>query len=164
MSEFWLGRMGPESGGGHGQACVGEALVRGPRPSVALMIARVLNRTGRVPCVAGVVLAGGSGVRMGAGMNKVYLRLSGRRLVAGALAAFSQVPEIGVLVLVARPDDQELVDEVCDLDGVTVEVVYGGDTRQDSELMALRHLTSRVTDGTVDVILLHDAARPLVRP
>jgi len=103
---------------------------------------------------------------MGAGMNKVYLPLAGRRLVAWSLAAFSRVPEIGVLVLVARPGDQELVDEVLerDLAGTTVEVVYGGDTRQDSELMALRHLTSRVADGTVDVILLHDAARPLVRP
>lgn len=130
------------------------------------MIARVRRRTARTPYAAGVVLAGGSGARMGAGMNKVYLPLAGRRLVSWSLTAFGRVPEIGVLVLVARPEDSKLVDWVLDreVSGVPVEVVYGGDTRQDSELMALRRLASRVDDGTVDVILLHDAARPLVSP
>jgi 2-C-methyl-D-erythritol 4-phosphate cytidylyltransferase len=130
------------------------------------MIARVRRRTARTPYAAGVVLAGGSGVRMGAGMNKVYLPLAGRRLVSWSLAAFGRVPEIGVLVLVARPDDSKLVDGVLDreLTGTPVEVVYGGDTRQESELSALRRLASRVDDGTVDVVLLHDAARPLVSP
>jgi 2-C-methyl-D-erythritol 4-phosphate cytidylyltransferase len=129
------------------------------------MIARVRRRTG-TPYAAGVVLAGGSGARMGAGMNKAYLPLAGRRLVSWSLAAFGQVPEIGVLVLVARPEDSELVDSVLgrEVPGVPVEVVYGGDTRQDSELMALRALAGHVDDGTVDVVLLHDAARPLVSP
>lgn len=136
------------------------------RVSVTLMIVEVRSGTTRAACAAGVVLAGGSGVRMGAGMNKVYLPLAGRRLVSWSLVAFSRVPEVGVLVLVARPEDREFVDEVLerDLPGVEVEVVTGGDTRQDSELAALRHLTGRVEDGTVDVILLHDAARPLVAP
>jgi 2-C-methyl-D-erythritol 4-phosphate cytidylyltransferase len=130
------------------------------------MIQRVRRRTARTPYAAGVVLAGGSGARMGAGMNKVYLPLAGRRLVSWSLAAFSRVPEIGALVLVARPDDSKLVDWVLDreLDGAPVEVVYGGDTRQGSELQALRHLANRVDDGTIDAILLHDAARPLVSP
>lgn len=125
------------------------------------MIRRVRTRT----YAAGVVLAGGSGARMGAGMNKVYLPLAGRRLVSWSLAAFSRVPEIGVLVLVARPEDSKLVDWVLDRElDAQVEVVYGGDTRQGSELQALRHLSSRVDDGTIDAILLHDAARPLVSP
>lgn len=130
------------------------------------MIPKVRRRTARTPYAAGVVLAGGSGARMGAGMNKVYLPLAGRRLVSWSLAAFSRVPEVGVLVLVARPEDSKLVDWVLDreVDGAPVEVVYGGDTRQGSELKALRRLASRVDDGTVDVILLHDAARPLVSP
>jgi 2-C-methyl-D-erythritol 4-phosphate cytidylyltransferase len=130
------------------------------------MIQRVRRRTARAPYAAGVVLAGGSGTRMGAGMNKVYLPLAGRRLVSWSLSAFSRVPEIGALVLVARPDDSKLVEWVLDreLAGVPVEVVYGGDTRQESELSALRRLASRVDDGTVDAILLHDAARPLVSP
>jgi 2-C-methyl-D-erythritol 4-phosphate cytidylyltransferase len=115
---------------------------------------------------AGVVLAGGMGARMGAGMNKVYLPLAGRRIVSWSLEAFRRVPEIGVLLLVARPEDSRLVEWVLDreLTSGAVEVVYGGDTRQESELKALRHLASRIDDGEVDLVLLHDAARPLVSP
>lgn len=118
------------------------------------------------PHAAGVVLAAGSGTRMGADTNKVYLPLAGRRVVSWSLEAFSRVPEIGVLVLVARAEDRRLVDWVLDreLDGVPVEVVSGGATRQESELRALRWLASRIDDATVDTVLLHDAARPLVSP
>ncbi|WP_307849428.1 IspD/TarI family cytidylyltransferase [Qaidamihabitans albus] len=116
------------------------------------------------PSAAGVVLASGAGTRVGAGMNKVYLPLAGRRLVSWSLAAFGRVPEIGVLVLVARPEDGELVEWVLDreVDGSAAEVVYGGDTRQESELRALRHLSGRIDRGEIDTVLLHDAARPLI--
>lgn len=113
---------------------------------------------------AGVVLAGGSGTRMGASMNKAYLPLAGRRLVSWSLAAFGRVPEVGVLVLVVRPEDDDLVESVLATVDAPVELVRGGTTRQESELMALRHLAPRVHDGTVDAVLLHDAARPLVSP
>jgi 2-C-methyl-D-erythritol 4-phosphate cytidylyltransferase len=113
---------------------------------------------------AGVVLAGGSGTRLGAEINKVYLPLAGRRVVSWSVEAFSRVPEIGVLVLVTRPEDSKLVDWVLDreLDTLDVEMVHGGKNRQESELRALRHLASRIDDGTIDTVLIHDAARPLV--
>ncbi|MGC7095323.1 IspD/TarI family cytidylyltransferase [Amycolatopsis lurida] len=117
------------------------------------------------PHAAAVVLASGSGTRVGAEVNKVYLPLAGRRLVSWSLGSFARTPGIGVLVLVARPQDQDLVEWVLDreVDGA-VEVVYGGRSRQESELRALRHLSERIDDGTVDAVLLHDAARPLVSP
>ncbi|GAB3458402.1 IspD/TarI family cytidylyltransferase [Actinophytocola sediminis] len=110
------------------------------------------------------MLAGGSGTRMGAGMNKAYLPLAGRRLISWSLRAFSRVPEVGVLLLVTRPADRELVSSTlaAELAGVEVELVDGGGTRQASELAALRHLAGRIATGEVDVVLLHDAARPLV--
>jgi len=112
---------------------------------------------------AAVVLASGAGTRVGAKLNKVYLPLAGRRVVAWSLDAFARVPGIGVLVLVIRPQDAELAAEV--LAGhENVEIVPGGDTRQASELNALRHLAPRITGGRVDAVLLHDAARPLVHP
>ena len=113
---------------------------------------------------AAVVLASGAGTRVGAGVNKVYLPLSGRRLLSWSLEAFGHTPGIGTLVLVTRPQDAELAAEVlAAYTGlVTVELVHGGATRQASELQALRHLAPRVSDGRVDTILLHDAARPLV--
>jgi 2-C-methyl-D-erythritol 4-phosphate cytidylyltransferase len=118
------------------------------------------------PYAAGVVLASGAGTRVGADLNKVYLPLAGRRLVSWSLDAFRRSPDVGVIVLVSRPQDAELVEWVLDREvpGAAVEVVYGGDTRQDSELRALRHLATRIDEGVVDSVLLHDAARPLLSP
>ena len=114
---------------------------------------------------AGVVLASGSGSRMGAEMNKVYLPLAGRSLVSWSVAALSAVPDIDVLVLVARPEDAEHVANVLSAhSGPRLDVVAGGATRQESELMALRHLADRIGSGEIDVVLIHDAARPLVSP
>lgn len=113
-----------------------------------------------------MVLAAGSGTRVGADINKVFLPLAGRRVVSWSLDAFGRVPEIGVLVLVTRAADRGLVERVLDREfgGVPVEVVTGGATRQESELRALRRLASRIDAGAVDTVLLHDAARPLVSP
>ncbi|NKQ54019.1 2-C-methyl-D-erythritol 4-phosphate cytidylyltransferase [Amycolatopsis sp. K13G38] len=113
---------------------------------------------------AAVVLASGAGTRVGAGVNKVYLPLAGRRLVSWSLTAFAAVSGIGPLVLVARPEDGEVVEWVLDreVNGAEVEVVYGGRSRQESELRALRHLAGRIDRGVVDTVLIHDGARPLV--
>lgn len=117
------------------------------------------------PCAAGVVLASGAGTRVGASLNKVYLPLAGRRLVSWSLEAFARVPGVGVLVLVARPEDLDLVESVLDREVTgAVEVVYGGQTRQESELRALRHLAERIDGALIDTVLLHDAARPLISP
>jgi 2-C-methyl-D-erythritol 4-phosphate cytidylyltransferase len=118
-----------------------------------------------------VVLASGSGTRVGAELNKVYLPLAGRRVVAWSVAALARAAGVGVLVLVIRPQDRALADEVladgalvADLGGVPVEVVHGGASRQESELRALEHLSGRIAEGRIDTVLIHDAARPLVTP
>lgn len=121
-----------------------------------------------VPSVAaGVVLASGSGTRIGGDINKVYLPLAGRRVVTWSLSAVARVPDVGPVVLVIRAQDRALADEVLADDllaGVPIEIVTGGASRQESELMALRCLAARITAGHVDTVLIHDAARPLVTP
>jgi 2-C-methyl-D-erythritol 4-phosphate cytidylyltransferase len=108
--------------------------------------------------VAGVVLAGGSGSRFGRSVNKVYLPLAGRPVLSWSLQALAEHSD--VLVLVTRSQDVEFMAEVVgDLD---VEVVEGGDTRQGSELAALRHLAGRIKANIIDTVLIHDGARPLV--
>ncbi|WP_027927292.1 IspD/TarI family cytidylyltransferase [Amycolatopsis benzoatilytica] len=116
----------------------------------------------RESTAAGVVLASGAGTRVGAALNKVYLPVAGRPVVAWSLDAFAAADGIGVLVLVIRPEDAELAGEVLSACSRPVEIVEGGPTRQASELNALRHLAPRIADGAVDSVLLHDGARPLV--
>jgi 2-C-methyl-D-erythritol 4-phosphate cytidylyltransferase len=114
---------------------------------------------------AAVVLASGAGIRVGGDRNKVYLPLRDRSVVAWSLRTLARVPGIGVLVLVIRPQDGELAGQVlAECAGHGVEVVHGCVVRQESELMALRRLAPRITAGKIDVVLIHDAARPLVTP
>jgi 2-C-methyl-D-erythritol 4-phosphate cytidylyltransferase len=113
-----------------------------------------------------VVLAGGSGTRVGAGRNKVYLPLAGRPVIAWSLSWAAQVPEIGRVVLVIRPEDVEPAAEAVQAAGMggIVEVVPGGSTRHRSEQAALDHLAGAIGAGTIDVVVIHDGARPLAGP
>jgi 2-C-methyl-D-erythritol 4-phosphate cytidylyltransferase len=115
-----------------------------------------------MPTAAAVVLAGGSGSRLGAEGNKVYLPLAGRPLLAWSIEAFAAAPGVGRLVLVTRPADRSLAAEAVRTAGGRVEVVDGGATRHDSEWAALRLLAPAIRAGELDVVAIHDGARPIV--
>ncbi len=113
-----------------------------------------------------VVLGGGSGTRLGARVNKVYLPLAGRRVLSWSLQWASQVPEVARFVVVVRPEDVDLAAEVLRLEasGLDVRMVVGGATRHESEDAALAHLAPYVEAGEIDVVAVHDGARPLAGP
>jgi 2-C-methyl-D-erythritol 4-phosphate cytidylyltransferase len=114
-----------------------------------------------------VVLAGGSGSRVGGSLNKVYLPLAGRRVISWSFIWASEVPTVGHLILVVRPEDAELARQTLRQEsppGPPVELVIGGDTRHGSEQAALDHLAPRIESGEVDVVAIHDGARPLAGP
>lgn len=113
-----------------------------------------------MPTAAAVVLAGGSGTRLGAEGNKVYLPLAGRPLLSWSLRAFARAPSISRLVLVIRPADRPYAEQAAG--GLAVEVVDGGATRHGSEWAALRLLAPAIRAGDVDVVAIHDGARPVV--
>lgn len=115
------------------------------------------------PGAVGVVLAAGLGTRVGAEGNKAYLPLAGRSMVAWSLNALTEVPEISRSVLVYRHGERDLARNTvaAELPGATVELVEGGDSRHASEFNVLRYLAADIASGSVDVVLIHDAARPL---
>jgi 2-C-methyl-D-erythritol 4-phosphate cytidylyltransferase len=112
---------------------------------------------------AGVVLAAGSSSRVGGRRGKAYLPLAGRAVVTWSLETLRRTPGVERLLLVVRPADRDLAAEVLDreLPGASVQVVTGGATRHASEYQALRHLAGAIRAGAVDLVLVHDAARPL---
>ncbi|MGI8868105.1 MAG: IspD/TarI family cytidylyltransferase [Mycobacteriales bacterium] len=125
---------------------------------MALVSQSVSPANERLPQVAAVVLAGGSGSRLGAARNKVYLPVAGRPVIAWSVDALRHTPGLARLVVVVRAGDEELLAaaEVGD-----VEVVLGGTTRTGSELAALQHLAPAIEDGCIGVVSIHDGARPL---
>jgi 2-C-methyl-D-erythritol 4-phosphate cytidylyltransferase len=115
------------------------------------------------PYAVGVVLAAGLGTRVGLDGNKAYLPLAGRSMVAWSLDTVTRVQEIARTVLVYRRGERDLAHDTvsAELPAATVELVEGGDSRHASEFNVLRYLASDIDSGAVDVVLIHDAARPL---
>jgi 2-C-methyl-D-erythritol 4-phosphate cytidylyltransferase len=129
-----------------------------------------------------VVLAGGVGQRLGAGMPKQLLALGGKTLVEHCVAAFDQAPGIDeVLVVMARGYTGQV--EAMLADGgyrKVTAVIEGGVTRPDSTRAALTAVAATAPANTAPAntapantalantgpgdcgVLLHDAARPLV--
>lgn len=110
---------------------------------------------------AGVILvAAGSGSRLGAGIPKAFTRLGGVELLAHGVRTVTALGGAGHLVLVIpaalAPRALALAAEHARPGGWAVSVVAGGAERHDSVLAGLDALP----DG-VDVVLVHDAARPL---
>jgi 2-C-methyl-D-erythritol 4-phosphate cytidylyltransferase len=115
------------------------------------------------PYAVGVVLAAGLGTRVGADGNKAYLPLAGRSMVGWSLAAVTAVGEMARTVLVYRRGELDLARDTvaAELPDVGVELVEGGDSRHASEFNMLRYLADDIESGAIDVVLIHDAARPL---
>lgn len=119
-----------------------------------------------MPRTAVVVLAAGEGRRVGAGTNKVLLPLAGEPVFTWSLRQVLALPWVEHVVLVIRPEDRPEVDRGLDLladrfPGARIWVVAGGSTRHGSEWAALQAVAPAVDAGEVDVVAIHDAARPL---
>lgn len=127
------------------------------------------SRSGRFrrgPRAAAVILGAGAGSRVGSVHNKVFLPLAGRRVISWSFRAMAQVSSIERFVMVIREADRAIAEQTVDreIDDIPVEIVVGGASRHDSELAALRHLEPEIRSGAVDIVLVHDGARPLISP
>jgi 2-C-methyl-D-erythritol 4-phosphate cytidylyltransferase len=103
------------------------------------------------PCAA-ILVAAGSGERLGAGIPKAFVEVRGRSLLAHAATTVAAHPAITELVVVAPAAHLVVAERI-----TGVRVVPGGSARQDSVAAGLAALTA----GT-DYVLVHDVARPFV--
>jgi len=105
-----------------------------------------------------ILVAAGRGERMLAGRPKAFLVLGGQTLLLKAALAFEAAPSVSAIVVVAPPMEIDAARETLRTIVKLRDVVAGGPKRQDSVLEGLK----RVPDGFDGVVLVHDAARPLV--
>ncbi|MHB0884673.1 MAG: 2-C-methyl-D-erythritol 4-phosphate cytidylyltransferase [Bacillota bacterium] len=111
-----------------------------------------------------VVVAAGQGSRMGAAVNKVYLPLGGRPLLAWTLDVFQHCQAVDqVCLVVAEADRSRCQDEVLDTGAFTkvTQLVTGGKTRQESVYNGVTALNG-ILRASDDVVAIHDGARPLL--
>lgn len=110
-----------------------------------------------------ILPAAGIGTRMASAGKapKQFLALKGLPILLHSWRAFLAVPRISAIYVAVRDSEKARVEELIAEHklGDRVHVVTGGDSRQDSVANALRELPSKAED---DIVLVHDAVRPLI--
>ena len=117
------------------------------------------------PTIDIIVAAAGSSRRMGkaAAVNKPYLTLAGRPVLAHSLLFFEHLPVVGQIVIAAGAEEvdfcREQVVEPLNLKKVSA-IVPGGAERQDSIYNGLQAL--QASGRAADWVAVHDSARPFL--
>lgn len=106
--------------------------------------------------IAALIVAAGRSTRMG-GVDKLFLSVSGVPVVGHTWRRFDQLPEIGCVVLVIRPENETQFRELGKRIGVRkpYHLIAGGEERQDSVWNGIEQLPADVT-----LVAIQDAARP----
>lgn len=101
--------------------------------------------------ITAVIVAAGSGTRMGGVINKVFLPLGEKSVIEHTLNIFSDCRVIDNIILVTRECDIPLCDKFED-----IKVIAGGKTRQESVYLGLCEAED------ADIVVIHDGARALI--
>ncbi|WP_306319629.1 MULTISPECIES: bifunctional cytidylyltransferase/SDR family oxidoreductase [unclassified Streptomyces] len=111
-----------------------------------------------------VVLAGGTGQRVGLALPKQFVKIAGRTILEHTLSVFEEAPDIDDILLLMAPGYVDRAQEIIDKAGFTkvTRVLEGGSTRSATTERAIESLTQRLPAGQDQKILVHDAVRPLL--
>lgn len=111
--------------------------------------------------VIAIVPAAGLGKRLGSGINKPFCALLNKPLIVWALYVLEQTEEISEIIPVVKESDMEEAVKVFERHGFLKikRIAPGGRERQDSVYHGLK-----LVDGKGDIVLIHDAARPMIDP
>ncbi|MEU2874233.1 bifunctional cytidylyltransferase/SDR family oxidoreductase [Streptomyces olivoreticuli] len=111
-----------------------------------------------------VVLAGGTGRRIGLPLPKQLVKIAGKPIIEHTLAVFEESPDVDDILVFMHADYLSDVEDIITHAGFTkVRGVHaGGATRNETTRCAITVLTAGAPAGADPNVLLHDAVRPLV--
>src|SRR5690554_6087832 len=106
-----------------------------------------------------VIPAAGQGKKMNSKVNKQYMDLLGRPVLAHTLSIFIKNNYIDQVIVVVSPDEVDYCREniIKKFFKEDVEVVAGGKTRRESVFAGLQAFSP-----AIDYVIIHDGARPLI--
>lgn len=106
-----------------------------------------------------VVLAGGSGRRIGGDLPKQFLQVGGRRIIEYSIEAFEKNAGIDEIVVVVNKDFVSLMEEIAAANSWSKlkHILNGGNERSDSSMSAIQ-----AYEGIDCNLIFHDAVRPMV--
>lgn len=111
--------------------------------------------------VCAIVTAAGLSTRMNSPINKNFLTLCGKSVLAHTLTAFAKADVADGMIITCRDGEQKYVEESLEQVGMSIDdvtIVLGGPTRQHSVYNAL----CNIKNDDFAYVLIHDAARCLV--
>ncbi|HUB50525.1 MAG TPA: 2-C-methyl-D-erythritol 4-phosphate cytidylyltransferase [Terracidiphilus sp.] len=110
--------------------------------------------------VFAILPAAGLGTRMAGPKPKQFLALDGVPILIHSLRAFAAVPRVTAIYVAVRNTEMERVEAQIAEHGFTerIKMVEGGEKRQESVAHALAALPAEADD----IVLVHDAVRPLI--
>ncbi len=109
-----------------------------------------------------IIFAGGSGVRMGAGVPKQFLEINGKPIIVHTLQLFQYHDQIDKIYISVLKEYVSYMNELVDEYRLrkVAAVIPGGETAQDSIYNALKKAESENSGDSI--VLLHDGVRPFV--
>ncbi len=109
-----------------------------------------------------IILAGGSGSRMGSDIPKQFIDIYGKPLIVHTLESFDINTNIDYIAVVCKEDWCEDLQIWIRKYGINKAkwIVQGGNTRQESIYNALKKIETECSEN--DIVVIHDAARPLI--
>jgi 2-C-methyl-D-erythritol 4-phosphate cytidylyltransferase len=106
--------------------------------------------------ISAIIVAAGKGTRMGPDIDKLFLQVAGRPLIAHTWQRFASVPDIDEIILVVRSGMENAFAELGQQFGLNpARFVAGGAERQDSVWNGLQALSKHS-----EIVVIQDGARP----
>ena len=108
-----------------------------------------------------VILAGGTGSRVGGPVPKQFMLLAGRTVIEHSIGTFNNHPAIDEVAVVVHPEWRSRMEEIASAGrwAKLTKIIDGGSERYISSLNAIMAYIDEPDDTN---LLLHDAARPMV--
>lgn len=102
----------------------------------------------------GIILAGGTGTRVGAGIPKQFIQIEGKPILAYTLDIFQSNPNIDAIEIVCHKDWVDEVEKICSVYGITKKrwVCTGGATFQESTMNGIMNLKGKIAEDDIVVI------------
>lgn len=119
------------------------------------------------PKIIALVPAAGTGTRLGDALPKQYLDIAGRPLIFHTLLALSKIARIDDITVVLSPNDnhwRNYPSEWSLLGAKVTTAAVGGNSRGETIANGLKSISARLQTSDDDWIMVHDAARPCIRP
>ena len=106
-----------------------------------------------------VIVSAGRGSRMKADINKQFLKLQNKEVIAHTIDKFYNNENIGEIIVVVREDEAEFfkINMIEKYGYKNIKIAFGGSERQDSVYNGLK-----MVDENCKIVLIHDGARPFV--